>query len=52
MVPPLGQLSAGRSALVAALDQQALEVRGDAALFRRFVECLDEFDPMFNIVEP
>jgi alkyl sulfatase BDS1-like metallo-beta-lactamase superfamily hydrolase len=48
----LGQLSAGRSALIAALDQQALDVRGDAALFRRFVECLDEFDPMFNIVEP
>jgi alkyl sulfatase BDS1-like metallo-beta-lactamase superfamily hydrolase len=48
----LGQLSAGRSALVAALDQQALDVRGDAALFRSFVECLDEFDPMFNIVEP
>jgi alkyl sulfatase BDS1-like metallo-beta-lactamase superfamily hydrolase len=48
----LGQLSAGRSALIAALDQQALDVRGDAALFRSFVECLDEFDPMFNIVEP
>lgn len=48
----LGQLSAGRSALLAALDQQELDVRGNAALFRRFVECLDEFDPMFNIVEP
>lgn len=48
----LGQLSAGRSALVAALDKQELDVRGNAALFRRFVECLDEFDPMFNIVEP
>ena len=48
----LGQLSAGRSALIAALDGQALDVRGDVALFRRFVECLDEFDPMFNVVEP
>ncbi|RCW70351.1 alkyl/aryl-sulfatase [Pseudorhodoferax soli] len=48
----LGQLSAGRSALLAALDQQELDVRGNAALFRSFVECLDEFDPMFNIVEP
>jgi alkyl sulfatase BDS1-like metallo-beta-lactamase superfamily hydrolase len=48
----LGQLSAGRSALLAALEQRTLDVRGDAALFRSFVECLDEFDPMFNIVEP
>ena len=48
----LGQLSAGRSALLVALDRRELDVRGDAALFRRFVECLDEFDPMFNIVEP
>jgi alkyl sulfatase BDS1-like metallo-beta-lactamase superfamily hydrolase len=48
----LGQLSAGRSALLASLDQQELDVRGNAALFRSFVECLDEFDPMFNIVEP
>ncbi|MFT3717296.1 alkyl/aryl-sulfatase [Pseudorhodoferax sp.] len=48
----LGQLSAGRSALLAALDRSELDVHGDAALFRNFVECLDEFDPMFNIVEP
>lgn len=48
----LGKLSAGRAALLAALDSKELEVQGDVALFRRFVECLDEFDPMFNIVEP
>jgi len=27
-------------------------VRGDRALLRRFVETLDDFDPMFNVVEP
>jgi len=48
----LGKLSAGRDALLAALDANELEVTGDASVFRRFVECLDEFDPMFNIVEP
>lgn len=48
----LGQLSAGRSALLAALDARELKVQGDVALFRRFLETLDEFDPMFNIVEP
>ncbi|MCA0240668.1 MAG: MBL fold metallo-hydrolase [Proteobacteria bacterium] len=48
----LATLSAGRAALLAALDAGTLAVRGDAALFRRFVETLDEFDPMFNVVEP
>jgi alkyl sulfatase BDS1-like metallo-beta-lactamase superfamily hydrolase len=48
----LGKVSAGRSALLAALDSNELQIKGDAALFRRFVEVLDEFDPMFNIVEP
>lgn len=48
----LGTLSSGRSALLAALEAKELEISGDAALFRRFVECLDEFDPMFNVVEP
>jgi alkyl sulfatase BDS1-like metallo-beta-lactamase superfamily hydrolase len=48
----LGKLSSGREALLAALDGGQLDVKGDAALFRQFVECLDEFDPMFNILEP
>jgi alkyl sulfatase BDS1-like metallo-beta-lactamase superfamily hydrolase len=48
----LAKLSAGRSALLAGLDSGDLVVAGDAALFRRFVEALDEFDPMFNVVEP
>jgi alkyl sulfatase BDS1-like metallo-beta-lactamase superfamily hydrolase len=50
--PQLGKVSAGRTALLAALDGRTLKVQGDAALFRRFLETLDEFDPMFNIVEP
>ncbi len=48
----LGTLSAGRGALLAALDAHTLDVSGDAELIRGFIECLDEFDPMFNILEP
>jgi alkyl sulfatase BDS1-like metallo-beta-lactamase superfamily hydrolase len=48
----LPRLSAGRSALLAALDKNELKVTGEAGLFRSFVESLDEFDPMFNVVEP
>jgi alkyl sulfatase BDS1-like metallo-beta-lactamase superfamily hydrolase len=48
----LPRLSAGRSALLAALDKNELTVTGEAGLFRSFVESLDEFDPMFNVVEP
>lgn len=48
----LSRLSAGRSALLAAMDAGEVHIRGDQALFRRFVETLDEFDPMFNIIEP
>ena len=48
----LAQLSSGRAALLAALDSDQLRVSGDASLFRRFVELLDEFDPMFNVIEP
>jgi alkyl sulfatase BDS1-like metallo-beta-lactamase superfamily hydrolase len=48
----LPKLSAGRTALLAGLDAGELRVTGNAALFRRFVEALDEFDPMFNVLEP
>ncbi|WP_423456204.1 alkyl/aryl-sulfatase [Ottowia sp. VDI28] len=48
----LPKLSAGRDALLAGLDAGDLQVTGDAALFRRFLEALDEFDPMFNVIEP
>ncbi|MEP6719968.1 MAG: alkyl sulfatase dimerization domain-containing protein [Variovorax sp.] len=48
----MAKLSAGRSALLAGLDTGELKVEGDAGLFRRFVETLDEFDAMFNVVEP
>lgn len=48
----LSKLSAGRQALLGALDAGQLKIAGDAALFRSFLETLDEFDPMFNIVEP
>jgi alkyl sulfatase BDS1-like metallo-beta-lactamase superfamily hydrolase len=48
----LSKLSAGRSALLAALDAGDVKASGNGALFRRFVETLDEFDPMFNVIEP
>jgi len=48
----LARLSAGRSALLEGLDAGELRVTGNVALFRRFLEALDEFDPMFNVVEP
>jgi alkyl sulfatase BDS1-like metallo-beta-lactamase superfamily hydrolase len=48
----LPKLSAGRTALLAALDKNELQVTGNVQLFRNFVEALDEFNPMFNVVEP
>jgi alkyl sulfatase BDS1-like metallo-beta-lactamase superfamily hydrolase len=48
----LSKLSAGGPALLAGLDAGQLKVEGDAALFRSFLEALDEFDPMFNVIEP
>jgi alkyl sulfatase BDS1-like metallo-beta-lactamase superfamily hydrolase len=48
----LARLLQGRTELLRALDSGELDVRGDKALFRAFVETLDEFNPMFNVVEP
>ncbi len=48
----LARVSSGREALLAALDTGALRVSGDRAVVRALFECLDEFDPMFNVVEP
>lgn len=48
----LVRLSQGRSAMIEALDSSEIRVTGNVALFRQFVECLDEFDPLFNVVEP
>lgn len=48
----MARLSAGRAALLAGLDGGEFKVTGNVVLFRRFLEALDEFDPMFNVVEP
>ena len=40
------------SELLQALDSGTLDVRGDKPLFRQFVQTLDSFNPMFNVVEP
>lgn len=48
----LARLSAGRSALLEGLESGGIGITGDRAKFRRFVETLEEFDPMFNVIEP
>jgi alkyl sulfatase BDS1-like metallo-beta-lactamase superfamily hydrolase len=34
------------------LQSGELQVEGDRALLRRFVLALDDFNPMFNVIEP
>lgn len=48
----LARLLATPDGLLSAIDNGELQVQGNAALFRRFIETLDAFDPMFNVVEP
>ena len=48
----LAQLLMGPSELLQALDSGTLDVRGNKPLFRQFVQTLDSFNPMFNVVEP
>ncbi len=38
--------------MLQALDAGKLDLRGNAVLFRQFLNTLDRFDPMFNVVEP
>lgn len=48
----LASLLMGRTELLRALDSDELAVQGDKALCRSLLETLDEFNPMFNVVEP
>lgn len=48
----LSQLLLGPAELLHSLESGELNVEGDRELFRRFLQTLDEFDPMFNVVEP
>jgi alkyl sulfatase BDS1-like metallo-beta-lactamase superfamily hydrolase len=38
--------------LLQALDTGAMDIRGNKPLFRQLLAALDQFDPMFNVVEP
>ena len=38
--------------LLQALDTGAMNIRGNKPLFRQLLAALDQFDPMFNVVEP
>jgi alkyl sulfatase BDS1-like metallo-beta-lactamase superfamily hydrolase len=48
----LVRFSAGRTALAAALAQNALRMQGRVDLMHAFVDGLDEFDPLFKVIEP
>ncbi len=48
----LARVSGGRRALQAALDSGTLRVDGRIEVLRSLIETLDEFDPMFAVVEP
>lgn len=48
----LAQLSSGRTALLAALADGRLRCEGRKDLLQAVLECLDEFEPIFNIIEP
>lgn len=48
----LATISSGRTALAAALDNGSLRTEGDLGAFRALVEALDEFNPMFHVIEP
>jgi len=47
----LARISAGRTALLAALDTAELAVEGQPAVLRELVLALDEFEPMFGVVD-
>lgn len=48
----LGRVAGGRAAFAAALGAGALRIEGDRSAVERWVDVLEDFDPMFNIVEP
>lgn len=48
----LAQLLQGPAEFMRILESGELQVKGDQALLHRFVLTLDDFDPMFNVVEP
>jgi alkyl sulfatase BDS1-like metallo-beta-lactamase superfamily hydrolase len=48
----LAQLLLGPAELLRALDAGEMDIRGNQALFRQFVQTLDSFNPMFNVIEP
>ncbi len=48
----LVRVSGGRAALLAALEQGTLRVEGRVAALRELLDALDEFEAMFNVVEP
>jgi alkyl sulfatase BDS1-like metallo-beta-lactamase superfamily hydrolase len=48
----LARLLEGPEEMLRAFDEGRMDVSGDRDLMRRFILSLDEFDPMFNIVEP
>jgi alkyl sulfatase BDS1-like metallo-beta-lactamase superfamily hydrolase len=48
----LASLLQGPSLFMRLLDSGDLDVEGDRGLLRQFVATLDDFNPMFNVIEP
>ena len=48
----LGHESGIAAAIASGLEQGDVQVRGDTSRVAELMAMLDEFDPMFNIVEP
>lgn len=48
----LAQLLQGPAEMLRSLDAGEIDVKGDRELLRAFVRALDDFNPMFNVVEP
>ena len=40
------------AALTNAIDTGGLDIQGNRVLFRQFLQTLESFDPMFNVIEP
>lgn len=48
----LAAISSGRNAMAKALNEGSLRIEGERGAFQALVDALDDFDPMFPVIEP
>lgn len=48
----LAAISSGRNAMARALNDGSLRIEGERGAFQALVDALDDFDPMFHVIEP